>query len=261
MTGSRSFTRHSTKASRCSTLRTPMAPATTRNSSARRSKAAAPSMVLATKFGNLGGKDGKFADGRPEFVIESCDTSLKRLGVDVIDLYYQHRIDPTVPIEDTVGAMAKLVAAGQGARARLERSEPRDHQPRACRPSDRRGAERVFAALSRRSGRDARDDAQARHRLRRLLPARPRPADRRGRTVGDLAETDARRRHPRFAPENLDRNVSLVQPLGEIAHRSTARPASSRSPGCWRKATTSFRSPAPSGRNGSRKISARCKSP
>src|SRR6516164_6297762 len=70
-------------------------------------------VVLATKFGNLGGKDGKFADGRPDFVIESCDKSLKRLGVDVIDLYYQHRIDPNVPIEDTVGAMAKLVQQGK----------------------------------------------------------------------------------------------------------------------------------------------------
>src|ERR1700729_1899191 len=70
-------------------------------------------VVLATKFGNLGGRDGKFADGRPEFVISSCDASLKRLGVDVIDLYYQHRIDPNVPIEDTVGAMARLVEQGK----------------------------------------------------------------------------------------------------------------------------------------------------
>src|SRR6202035_2817305 len=70
-------------------------------------------VVLATKFGNLGGRDGKFADGRPEFVISSCDASLKRLGVDVIDLYYQHRIDPSVPTEDTVGAMARLVGQGK----------------------------------------------------------------------------------------------------------------------------------------------------
>ncbi len=70
-------------------------------------------IVLATKFGNRGGKDGKFADGRPEFVVESCDASLKRLGVEVIDLYYQHRIDPAVPIEDTVGAMKRLVEAGK----------------------------------------------------------------------------------------------------------------------------------------------------
>ena len=70
-------------------------------------------VVLATKFGNLGGAGGKYADGRPDFVISSCEASLKRLGVDVIDLYYQHRIDPNVPIEDTVGAMKKLVEQGK----------------------------------------------------------------------------------------------------------------------------------------------------
>ena len=70
-------------------------------------------VFLATKFGNLGGRDGKIADGRPEYVISACDASLKRLGVEVIDLYYQHRIDPTVPIEDTAGAMAKLVKQGK----------------------------------------------------------------------------------------------------------------------------------------------------
>ncbi len=70
-------------------------------------------VVIATKFGNLGGAGGKYADGRPEFVVSSCEASLKRLGVDVIDLYYAHRIDPTVPIEDTVGAMAKLVQQGK----------------------------------------------------------------------------------------------------------------------------------------------------
>ncbi len=70
-------------------------------------------VVVATKFGNLGGAGGKFADGRPDFVISSCEASLKRLGIDVIDLYYQHRVDPEVPIEDTVGAMKKLVEQGK----------------------------------------------------------------------------------------------------------------------------------------------------
>ena len=63
-------------------------------------------IVLATKFGNLGGRDGKFAEGRPDFVLEACHASLRRLGVESIDLYYQHRVDPAVPIEETVGAMA-----------------------------------------------------------------------------------------------------------------------------------------------------------
>ncbi|HVX95404.1 MAG TPA: aldo/keto reductase [Polyangia bacterium] len=72
-------------------------------------------VVLATKFGHVRSADGKFLgiEGRPEYVRSACDASLKRLGVDVIDLYYQHRVDPKVPIEDTVGAMAELVKAGK----------------------------------------------------------------------------------------------------------------------------------------------------
>ena len=100
-------------------------------------------IVLATKFGNLGGKDGKFADGRPEYVVASCDASLKRLGVDVIDLYYQHRIDPNVPIEDTVGAMARPRRSGQGARAWPERGAARHHSPRPQGAPDRGSAERI----------------------------------------------------------------------------------------------------------------------
>src|SRR4051812_48455818 len=72
-------------------------------------------VVLATKFGNVRSADGAFLgiSGRPEYVREACDGSLRRLGVDVIDLYYQHRVDDQTPIEDTVGAMAALVAAGK----------------------------------------------------------------------------------------------------------------------------------------------------
>src|ERR1700757_1470748 len=81
-------------------------------------------VVLATKFGNVGGGGGKFADGRPEFVIASCEASLKRLGVEVIDLYYQHRIDPDVPIEDTVGAMARLVQQGKVRALGLSEAKP-----------------------------------------------------------------------------------------------------------------------------------------
>jgi aryl-alcohol dehydrogenase-like predicted oxidoreductase len=72
-------------------------------------------VVVATKFGNVRGQDGSFQgiNGRPEYVRQACDASLKRTGLDVIDLYYQHRVDPNVPIEETVGAMAELVAAGK----------------------------------------------------------------------------------------------------------------------------------------------------
>src|SRR3990170_7145247 len=72
-------------------------------------------VVLATKFGNERGEDGSFigVNGKPDYVRQSCDGSLKRLGVDHIDLYYQHRVDPEVPIEETVGAMKELVEAGK----------------------------------------------------------------------------------------------------------------------------------------------------
>src|ERR687886_1440406 len=72
-------------------------------------------VVLATKFGNMRGSDGTFlgVNGRPEYVRQACEGSLRRLGVEVIDLYYQHRVDPSTPIEDTVGAMAELVRQGK----------------------------------------------------------------------------------------------------------------------------------------------------
>src|SRR5690349_144921 len=71
-------------------------------------------VVLATKFGQVRSDSGKtLIDGRPEYVVRACEASLRRLRVDVIDLYYQHRVDPSLPIEDTVGAMAKLVAQGK----------------------------------------------------------------------------------------------------------------------------------------------------
>src|SRR5256885_833023 len=72
-------------------------------------------VVLATKFGNIRGPNGEFLGvrGDPQYVRDCCDASLKRLGVEVIDLYYQHRVDPKTPIEDTVGAMAELVKAGK----------------------------------------------------------------------------------------------------------------------------------------------------
>src|SRR3954452_16766628 len=84
------------------------------------------SVVLATKFGNVRGTDGTFLgiNGKPEYVREACDASLKRLGVDHIDLYYQHRVDPKVPIEDTVGAMARLVEAGKVRHLGLSEAAP-----------------------------------------------------------------------------------------------------------------------------------------
>ena len=133
-------------------------------------------VVLATKFGNQRGEDGAFlgVNGRPEYVHAACDASLRRLGVEHIDLYYQHRVDKTVPIEETVGAMAELVEQGKvrhlGPLGGLAGHDP----PRARRPPDRRSADGVLAVDARSRGRGAADGARAGHRLRRLLPARAR---------------------------------------------------------------------------------------
>ncbi len=87
-------------------------------------------------------------NGRPEYVREACDGSLSRLGVDHIDLYYQHRVDPDTPIEETVGAMAELVAAGQGALPGAVRGGAGDHPPGPRRASDLGAADRVFGLVA-----------------------------------------------------------------------------------------------------------------
>jgi aryl-alcohol dehydrogenase-like predicted oxidoreductase len=170
-------------------------------------------VVLATKFGNLGGKDGKFADGRPDFVIESCEKSLKRLGVDVIDLYYQHRIDPNVPIEDTVGAMAKLKQQGKVRALGISEASPATIR--------RAHATHPLAAVQNELSLIYRADAEETLAVTRKLGitfVAYSPLGRGLLTGGiQLAETDARRRHPRFADGNLDANISLAQRLGALA--------------------------------------------
>ncbi len=181
-------------------------------------------VVLATKFGNLGGRGGKFADGRPDFVIASCEASLKRLKVDVIDLYYQHRIDPDVPVEDTVGAMARLVEQGK-VRA-LGLSEARPETIRRAHAVHRLAAvQNEFSLLYRAEAEETLKTTRALGISfvaysplgRGLLTA----------AVEDpktLSETDARRRHPRFAAENLATNLTLVQRIAAIAQRKHCTP-------------------------------------
>src|SRR5436853_7474454 len=83
-------------------------------------------VVIATKFGNVRGEDGSFlgVNGSPEYLRKACDASLRRLGIDHIDLYYQHRVDPEVPIEDTVGAMSELVKSGKVRHLGLSEAAP-----------------------------------------------------------------------------------------------------------------------------------------
>jgi aryl-alcohol dehydrogenase-like predicted oxidoreductase len=177
-------------------------------------------VVLATKFGNVGGKDGKFADGRPEFVISSCEASLKRLGVDVIDLYYQHRIDPSVPTEDTVGAMAKLVKQGKVRALGLSEASPKTvRRGHAVHPLA--AVQNEFSLLYRPDG----EEMLKTTRELNIAFVAYSPLGR-GLLTGsvEMAETDGRRRHPRFAPENFDRNVALVHRVDDLARKKNCTP-------------------------------------
>jgi len=172
-------------------------------------------VVLATKFGNIGGKDGKFADGRPETVIASCEKSLKRLGVDVIDLYYQHRIDPDVPTEDTVGAMARLVQQGKVRALGLSEASPKTvRRGQAVHPIA--AVQNEFSLLYRADA----DEMLKTTREFNIAFVAYSPLGR-GLLTGkvEMAETDGRKRHPRFAAENFERNIALAHRLNELAHK------------------------------------------
>jgi aryl-alcohol dehydrogenase-like predicted oxidoreductase len=174
-------------------------------------------VVLATKFGNLGGRGGKVADGRPEYVVSACEASLKRLGVDTIDLYYQHRIDPTVPVEDTVGAMARLVEQGKVRALGLSEARPetirRAHavHPLAAVQNEFSLLYRAEAEETLKTTRDLGIAFVAYSPLGRGLMTG---------VIDDqktMSDGDTRRRHPRFAGENLTHNMSLIRGIEEIA--------------------------------------------
>jgi aryl-alcohol dehydrogenase-like predicted oxidoreductase len=175
-------------------------------------------VVLATKFGNLGGRGGKVADGRPEYVMEACEASLKRLGVESIDLYYQHRVDPTVPIEDTVGAMARLVRQGKVRALGLSEARP-DTIRRAHAVHPIAAVQNEFSLLYRV---EAEETLKTTRALNIAFVAYA-PLGRGLMTgvtgdPGTMAEADTRRRHPRFSAQNVSHNLSLVRGLEEIAH-------------------------------------------
>jgi aryl-alcohol dehydrogenase-like predicted oxidoreductase len=181
-------------------------------------------VFVATKFGNLGGRGGKIADGRPEYVICSCEASLKRLGVEVIDLYYQHRVDPTVPIEETVGAMARLVEAGKVRLLGLSEARPQTIR-RANSVHQIAAVQNEYSLLYRVEGEETLGTTRelgitlvAYAPLGRgLLTAKVEE-------TASLAETDSRRRHPRFADGNLAHNLDLVDRIEAIAKRKKCTP-------------------------------------
>lgn len=184
-------------------------------------------VVLATKFGILRNERQEFlgVNGRPEYVRSACDASLKRLGLDCIDLYYQHRVDPDVPIEETVGAMAGLVQAGKVRCLGLSEAEP-DVIRRAHAVHPISALQTEYSLWSREPEKEIL--AVARELGIRFVAYSPLG---RGFLTGriqrfeDLAEDDWRRTNPRFQGENFGKNLVLVERINEIARDKNVTPA------------------------------------
>jgi aryl-alcohol dehydrogenase-like predicted oxidoreductase len=182
-------------------------------------------VVLASKFGQTQGEGGKNGvNGKPEYVIEACEASLKRLGVETIDLYYVHRIDPNVPIEDTVGAMAKLVQQGKVRHLGLCEAKPETVR-RAHKTHPLAALQTEYSLLYRE---EAEESLLTTRELgiafvaysplgRSLLTGGVQSAD-------DVAN-DRRKDHPRFAADNLARNRELVGHIEALAREKGCKPA------------------------------------
>ena len=182
-------------------------------------------VVLATKFGNLRKPDGTAGvSGRPEYVPQACEASLKRLGVDRIDLYYQHRVDPGVPIEDTVGAMSRLVEQGKVRYLGLSEASPatvrRAHavHPITALQSEFSLLYRVEAEETLPVLRELGISFVAYSPLGRSLLTGS------TRTAAEIPADDRRRDHPRFQDENLQKNLDLLRPLLDMAKQKGCTP-------------------------------------
>ena len=178
-------------------------------------------IILATKFGNVRGPAGEFlgVNGRPDYVRRCCEESLVRLQVDVIDLYYQHRVDPTVPIEETIGAMAGLVKEGKVRYLGLSEAAPETIR-RAHRVHPITALQTEYSLWSR----DPEEGILLTVRELGIGFVAYSPLGR-GFLTGafkrfeDLPADDYRRHHPRFQGENFDKNLNLVQKLAELSRK------------------------------------------
>jgi aryl-alcohol dehydrogenase-like predicted oxidoreductase len=184
-------------------------------------------VVLATKFGNVRGKNGEFLGirGDAEYVRQACDASLKRLGVDHIDLYYQHRVDPNTPIEETVGAMAELVKAGKVRYLGLSEAAPETiRRAHAVHP--------ITALQTEYSLWSREPEGEILPTVRELgigyvaySPLGRGFLTGQIRRIEDLAEDDYRRSSPRFQGENFQKNLDLVQEIETMAQEKGCRPS------------------------------------
>ncbi|NRD78471.1 aldo/keto reductase [Bacillus sp. BRMEA1] len=184
-------------------------------------------VIVATKFGNVRGEDGSFlgVNGHPDYVKQACDASLSRLGVDYIDLYYQHRVDPNIPIEETIGAMSELVQEGKVRYLGMSEAAPQTIR-RAHTVHEITAIQTEYSLWSR----DVEDE---------ILPVicelgigfvAYSPLGRgfltgKIQTFEDLAEDDYRRFSPRFQGENFTKNLDLVNQIKELAREKDCQPS------------------------------------
>ena len=184
-------------------------------------------VVIATKFGIVRGPNGERLgiSGKPEYVRQACEGSLRRLGVDYIDLYYQHRVDPEVPIEETVGAMAELVKAGKVRYLGLSEAAPqtirRAHQ-----------VHRITALQTEYSLWTRDPEVEILPTVRELgigfvaySPLGRGFLSGKFKSPDDISEGDYRKQNPRFQGENFQRNLELVAKVEEIAREKKVTPA------------------------------------
>jgi aryl-alcohol dehydrogenase-like predicted oxidoreductase len=184
-------------------------------------------VVVATKFGNVRGSDGSYQgiSGRPDYVRSACDASLKRTGLDVIDLYYQHRVDPDVPIEETVGAMADLVTAGKVKYLGLSEAAPETiRRAHAVHPISALQTE--YSLWSR----DPEDEILPTVRELGIGFVPYSPLGRgfltgQFRTPADIPADDYRRDNPRFQGDAFARNLDLVKEIEVMAREKGCSPA------------------------------------
>ncbi len=184
-------------------------------------------VTLATKFGIVRSADpgARGVNGRPEYVRQSCEASLKRLGIDRIDLYYQHRVDPETPIEETVGAMARLVEEGKVRFLGLSEAGPGTLR-RAVKTHPIAALQTEYSLWSR----DPEDEILATCRELGIGFVAYSPLGRgfltgQIRRIEDLEPDDWRRSSPRFQGENFQRNLDLVKRIGQIAAEKGCTPA------------------------------------
>lgn len=184
-------------------------------------------VILATKFGNVRSPDGGFlgVNGTPEYVRQACDASLQRLGVDAIDLYYQHRVDPNVPIEETVGAMAELVQAGKVRFLGLSEAAPETIR-RANTVHQITALQTEYSLWTR----DPEDEILPTCRELGIAFVAYSPLGRgfltgQIKSIDDLAPDDWRRFTPRFQGDNFQKNLDLVQKIEELAKEKGCKPS------------------------------------